>query len=199
MKRLKNIIIVFLILATSFLYYQYKSSRDKLNISLINNKAYQMELEDLTQRNTQFTLDMATLRSFNDSISTNLKQALKQLKIKDKRIQQLQYLEYQTSRNDTIILKDTIFTPNVQIDTLIVDPYYQLQMRLKYPNYIEVNPQFNNKISTVVHSSREYVKPRKKYWIQRIFQKKHTVTVVDVIIDNPYAKNPKQRFIKIVK
>ncbi len=172
MKRLKNIIIVFLMLATSFLYYQYKSSRDKLNISLINNKAYQMELEDLTQRNTQFTLDMATLRSFNDSISTNLKQALKQLKIKDKRIQQLQYLEYQTSRNDTIILKDTI---------------------------LEVNPQFNNKISTVVHSSREYVKPRKKYWIQRIFQKKHTVTVVDVIIDNPYAKNPKQRFIKIVK
>lgn len=199
MGNIKNIAIVILVALCSSLYIMFISSRASFDRAMLNSKALQSQLEGVREENRQFMFDMNTLRNFNDSVSLKLQDATKRLKLKDKQVQYLQYLSQSNSRIDTLIFRDTIFQKGVDIDTLIQDEYYKLNLKLKSPNYISVSPIFKNEISTVIYTKREYVKPRKKFWIQRIFQRKHNVVIVDVFNHSPYVKEDQQRFIKIVK
>lgn len=199
MNKIKNYIIAILILMTSILYYRYNKSRKYLEDTLVNNKAYIAEITNVKKANRQFKYDMNTLNNLNDSISLLLQNTKKELKIKDKNIEQLQYMQLQTQKNDTVVFKDTIFVENLKIDTLLKDPYRELKIKLEYPNKIEIETLFDNPISTIIHSKKEYVKPRKKIWLLRLFQKKHTVVEATINIHNPYSKQKRQRFIKIIK
>ena len=199
MSKVKNYIIAILILIVSILYFRYNKSRKYLEETVVNNKAYIAEITNVKKANRQFRYDINTLNNLNDSISLLLQKTKKELKIKDKNIEQLQYLQLQTNKKDTVIFNDTIFIENLKIDTLIKDPYRELNLKLEYPNKIEVETKFDNPISTIIHSKKEYVKPRKKLWILRLFQKKHTVVEATINIHNPYSKQKRQRFIKIIK
>lgn len=199
MNKLTISIILILSLVSGVLYYKYDTSRTKLNNSIINNKAYQNELDLSRKDNNQFRLDIQTLNSMNDSITLKLKQAIKESKIKDKKINQLIYYSQEISKTDTILTTDTIFIQSLNLDTIIGDQYYTLRLQLQYPNRIIANPSFVDENSLIIYSSREYVKPRKKFWIQRIFQKKHTVIKGRIIKNNPYSNIKEQRFIEILK
>lgn len=98
----------------------------------------------------------------------------KVLNIKDKNIKSLQYLTSKASRQDTIILKDTIFKEarnkdSLLLDTLIGDAWYQAQVRLKYPYYIILRPTFRSQKYITVSTKRETVNPPKKWWLLRLF------------------------------
>lgn len=197
--KIKNGALVLLILSLGVLYFKYSTSMTQLENARINNKAYQNENNALKEDNIQFQLDLNTLKSMNDSISINMQKAIKDSKIQEKRIQQLLYINQHISKTDTIINTDTIFVPELKVDTIVGDQWYNLELKLRYPGTIIVNPSFNDKSTVIIHSSREYIKPRKKYWIQRIFQKKHTIIRGKVIKENPYSSIKEERFIKIIK
>lgn len=164
-----------------------------------NNKAYQKEVTILEGNSNMYKLTIEQLEYFNDSITNKLKEAKEQLKIKDKNLKQLQYINANTSKTDTIIMRDTIFKDNLNIDTTLQDRWYNLDLSLKYPGTIIVNPTFNNETMIFVSSKKETIKPPKKWWIQRIFQKKHTVINIDVVENNPYTNVKNQKFIEIIK
>lgn len=164
-----------------------------------NNKAYQKEVTILEGNSNMYKLTIEQLEYFNDSITNKLKEAKEQLKIKDKNLKQLQYINANTSKTDTIIMRDTIFKDNLNIDTTLQDRWYNLSLSLKYPGTIIVNPTFNNETMIFVSSKKETIKPPKKWWIQRIFQKKHTVINIDVVENNPYTNVKNQKFIEIIK
>lgn len=164
-----------------------------------NNKAYQKEVTILEGNSNMYKLTIEQLEYFNDSITNKLKEAKEQLKIKDKNLKQLQYINANTSKTDTIIMRDTIFKDNLNIDTTLQDRWYNLSLSLKYPGTIIVNPTFNNETMIFVSSKKETIKPPKKWWIQRIFQKKHTVVNIDVVENNPYTNVKNQKFIEIIK
>ena len=172
----------------------------ELDTALGNIKAYNNELSSLKTGAIayQFTIDQ--LNHYQDSILQELNETRKSLKIKDKNLKALQYVASSFSKTDTIVLKDTIFKePAFSLDTIIGDEWYKVKIGMKYPSILVVNPKFKSKKHITVSSRRETVNPPKKFFLFRLFQKKHTVVEVNVVEKDPYVENETSKYIEIIK
>lgn len=192
-------LLVILIGSIIMLLNNINTIKEELNTAQNNNKAYQLELDTVKGKSYQYQLTIDQLEYFNDSITNKLKEAQKQLNIKPKEVIQYQYINTVTTKTDTITFTDTIFKTDVAIDTVVGDEWYNVELGLKYPDSIVVEPTFNNETIVLISAQKETVKPPKKCWLLRLFQKKHTVVKVDVIENNPYSTIKEQRFIEIIK
>lgn len=191
-----------LIILVGFIIYFYNSYSNlkKENIVYANNtKAYKYMTDSLSTTNSVFLFTIDELKYSKDSIHKKLLDATKELKIKDSKIQSLQYYREVITKVDTILLKDTIFVKDLYLDTTISDPYYSLELTLQYPNKVIASPMFVNDKSIIVSEKKETVNPPKKLWICRLFQKKHIVLTIDVFDKNPYINTDQVRFIQILK
>lgn len=180
-------------------YNKINNLREEISVAYTNIKAYAAENDSLTNEKRAFKFTIDELKSSNDSISKKLLEVQKKLKIKDKDIR---YLEYQlsiASKKDSIILRDTVFQPMVKIDTTIGDKWYTLKLGLEYPNKVTTEPKFTSERSVVGHLKKETIKPPKKFFLCRWFQRKHKVMLVDVVEENPYIISKTGRYILIVE
>lgn len=180
-------------------YNKINSLREEVSVAYTNIKAYAAEKDSLTNENRAFKFTIEDLRQSNDSINKKLLEAKKKLKIKDKDIK---YLEYQlsiASKKDSVILRDTVFQPNVNIDTTIRDKWYSLHLGLMYPNKVSIEPKFKSERSVIGHLKKETVKPPKKFFLCRWFQRKHKVLLVDIVEGSPYIYSETERYIQIVE
>ena len=165
-----------------------------------NIKAYGAELSGLRDDTKVYKLTIEQLNYFNDSIIKKMKVVQKELGIKDKRLQQLQYEAGHAQRADTIILKDTIFRdPQLKLDTIVGDKWFRTNLHLEFPSTIALKPEIELERYTFISGKRETVNPPKKFFLFRWFQKKMTVVEVNVREMNPYVKDKTQRFIQIIK
>lgn len=206
LSKLKNYVLLALLVITVGLVITVaiynnitKKQKTEFEIAMNNYKALQSENQMLFGKNRIYKLTIDDLNSMTDSISMVLKSTQKELKIKNRQLVSMQYILDEFKKKDTIRFTDTIFIPELNIDTTLFHPYYQLNLHLEYPNIIFVEPIINNEKIVFVSNKRETIDPPKKWWIQRIFQKKHTVATVDVEDKNPYMITKKQRFIQIVE
>lgn len=200
MKKYIIILILILVGAVAYLSYQNKQLTTKYETSIENIKAYDAQLSGLKDNNRVFKLTIDQLNYSNDSIINKMKEVQKELGIKDKRLQQLQYDLSHAQRNDTIILSDTIFkSPEFKLDTIVGDKWFKTNLHLKYPSTIALSPEIELERFTYINGKRETVNPPKKFFLFRWFQKKHTVVEVNVREINPYVKNKTQRFIQIIE
>lgn len=200
MKKYIIILILILVGAVAYLSYQNKQLTTKYETSIENIKAYDAQLSGLKDNNRLFKLTIDQLNYSNDSIINKMKEVQKELGIKDKRLQQLQYDLSHAQRNDTITLRDTIFkSPEFKLDTIVGDKWFKTNLHLKYPSTIALSPEIELERFTYINGKRETVNPPKKFFLFRWFQKKHTVVEVNVREMNPYVKNKIQRFIQIIE
>lgn len=197
----KYVIIAFIILigAVAVLYNQNRILTNKYETSIENVKAYDAQLSGLEGNNRVLKLTVEQLNYFNDSIIKKMKVVQKELGIKDKRLQQLQYEASHAQRHDTITLTDTIFRNNFSLDTIVGDKWFKTNLHLKFPSTIALSPEIELERYTFINGKRETVNPPKKFFLFRWFQKKHTVVEVNVREMNPYVKNKTQRFIQIIE
>lgn len=171
----------------------------ELSYSRANEKALYAERDSLENNSRTLYLTVEQLNQVNDSIVQKMNGMRRELGIKDKEIQQLQYQLSEASRKDTIVFKDTLFRdPELQIDTTIGDKWYNIRIGLEYPSTIAVYPSFTSERYVNMYLKKETVNPPKKCWISRLFQRKHKVMVVETWENNPYIKVKEERFIKIV-
>lgn len=200
MKKYIIILILILVGAVAYLSYQNKQLTTKYETSIENIKAYDAQLSGLKDNNRVFKLTIDQLNYSNDSVINKMKEVQKELGIKDKRLQQLQYDLSHAQRNDTITLRDTIFkSPEFKLDTTVGDKWFKTNLHLKYPSTIALSPEIELERFTYINGKRETVNPPKKFFLFRWFQKKHTVVEVNVREMNPYVKNKTQRFIQIIE
>jgi hypothetical protein len=192
-------IIGLLFLGGIILFKQYKKYKNLYYISQQNVEAYQIENSDSNNKLRQYQLTIDELRCSNDSIDKKLLKVVDELKIKDKRIEALQYQQSEISKVDTIIFKDTLFQEGIKIDTAIIDPWYSLELSLKYPSEIKVSPTFKNEQYVIINTKKEYNNKRSKIFFIRWFQKKHLVTEVNIEEKSPYVTNKKSKFVKVIK
>lgn len=178
---------------------KYNKLEKQYSESIINQKAFINENNILKNTNQQFKFTVDQLEYYNDSLLIEMNNIRKELGIKNEDIKNLQYLLSTAKKTDTIIFKDTIFVENIKIDTVIKDDWYQLQLGLEYPNIIQTTPQFISEKYIVTSYRKETIDPPKKCKFLRMFQKKHKIVEVEVIENNPYINNNKQRFIEIIK
>lgn len=200
MKKYIIILILILVGAVAYLSYQNKQLTTKYETSIENIKAYDAQLSGLKDNNRVFKLTIDQLNYSNDSIIKKMKVVQKELGIKDKRLQQLQYEASHAQRHDTIVLRDTLFRdPQLKLDTIVGDKWFKTNLHLKYPSIIALSPEIELERFTYINGKRETVNPPKKFFLFRWFQKKHTVVEVNVREMNPYVKNKTQRFIQIIE
>lgn len=203
MRKLIYILVGTLILSISslwILYNKYNRLSIEYSISIENVKAYDAQLSGLEGDNRVLKLTVEQLNYFNDSIIKKMKVVQKELGIKDKRLQQLQYEASHAQRHDTIVLRDTLFRdPQLKLDTIVGDKWFKTNLHLEFPSTIALSPEIELERYTFINGKRETVNPPKKFFLFRWFQKKHTVVEVNVREMNPYVKNKTQRFIQIIE
>lgn len=181
-------------------YKEYRKVSDERDVAMANVKSYNQLLSESEDKNVALQLSMAQLKVYGDSVLRELDDTRKQLRIKDKNLKSLQQIVSEFSRKDTIVLKDTIFKePDFRLDTLIKDNWYSLELGLRYPSTIAVQPDFISEKHIIVSTKRETVDPPKKFFILRWLQRKHTVLSVDVVEKNPYVHSENSRFVEILR
>lgn len=183
-----------------FFFTQYRSYNEKYDNAMQNNKAYALQLDKEKAQSNVFKVTVDQLSYYNDSITTLLDAARKEMKIKDKQLSQLQYLATQLEKKDTVRLTDTIFKePDFILDTSIGDKWITTNLHMAYPNTVALESKVTSEKSVVLYTNRETIEPPKKFFLCRWFQKKHTVVKAVVKENNPYVTNQENVFFEIIK
>lgn len=191
------LIVIAFIITVLVAFQKVSSLNEQLNVVKANEKALILNNDSLKNCQRVLELTNSQLEYFNDSVITEYKKIKKQLGIKN--TQSIQYIKETYWTTDTIVIRDTIFQPQVNLDTVIGNQWYNVELNLQYPNKVTVAPSFKSEKYIVVHARRETVDPPKKFFLCRWFQKKHTVLEVNVVEQNPYAEIKENKYIKIIK
>lgn len=193
-------LIVILVLALVIALKSRSGMERKWKEATENVKAYSEQYSSSESSNRAFKLTIEQLETSKDSIFQELDAVRKELKIKDSKLQSIQYVASSFSKTDTITLRDTIFRDaTISMDTTLSDGWYTVRVGLVYPSTIAVKPEFKSVKSIVVSTKKETVNPPKKFFLLRWLQKKQTVLNVDVVEKNPYVENQSDRYVEIIR
>ena len=175
---------------------------DKLNAEVAeattNIKAYELENSALKDDTIEFQYTIEQLNHSKDSLNQKINKLRKDLKIKDKDIQKLQYVLSENQKKDSIIIHDTLFTEKVKIDTTLSDDWSKLHLQLEFPNKVVTEYSFKNESLVTTYLKKETINPPHKCSFIRWFQKKHKVIYVEINEQNPYCEIKEQKFINII-
>lgn len=204
LKRYACLIGVILLVVTMIaLYFTLKSKKEtekRWKEAIANVKSYDNLFNGSKNNDIAFLLTIDQLKYSNDSIFQELNEVRRELKIKDSKLKSLQYISSNFTKSDIIILKDTVFKDErIDIDTLLSDEWYSINVGLRYPSSITVTPKFKSEKAVIVSAKKETVNPPKRFFLFRWFQKKHIVLHVNVIEKNPYIENQDNRYVEIIK
>ena len=171
----------------------------EISNAITNIKAYELENSALRDDTIEFKYTIEQLNYSKDSLNQRINKLRKDLKIKDKDIQKLQYMLSENQKKDSIVfIHDTLFRENVKVDTTLNDNWSKLHLQLEYPNTVLAEYSFKNESLVTTYIKRETVNPPHKCAFIRWFQKKHKVIHVEINEQNPYCEIKEQRFINIV-
>ena len=195
------ILIVFIVFISDMFASSKKirALESKLEISTTNESILLNQFDSLNSYNKQLQLNIEQLKYSNNITLDKLNKVRKELNIKDKELQKLQYQLSISNKTDTVVYRDTIFKEGIKLDTLIKDDWYSLNLDLEYPSTIIVNPKFKSEKYVVTSLKKEIKGTPKKCWLGRIFQKKHNVVRVEVVEKSPYIETKEQVFINIIE
>lgn len=195
------ILIVFIVFISDMFASSKKirALESKLEISTTNESILLNQFDSLNSYNKELQLNIEQLKYSNNITLDKLNKVRKELNIKDKELQKLQYQLSISNKTDTVVYRDTIFKEGIKLDTLIKDDWYSLNLDLEYPSTIIVNPKFKSEKYVVTSLKKEIKGIPKKCWLGRIFQKKHNVVRVEVVEKSPYIETKEQVFINIIE
>lgn len=195
------ILIVFIVLISDMFASskKIKTLENKLEISTNNESILLSQFDSLNSYNKELQLNIEQLEYSNNTTLDKLNKVRKELNVKDKELQKLQYQLSISNKTDTVVYRDTIFKEGIKLDTLIKDDWYSLNLDLEYPSTIVVNPEFKSEKYVVTSLKKEIKGTPKKCWLGRIFQKKHNVVRVEVVEKSPYIETKEQVFINIIE
>ena len=98
--------------------------------AVTNIKAYELENSALKDNTIEFQYTIEQLNYSKDSLNQKINKLRKELKIKDKDIQKLQYIVSENSKKDSVFIHDTIFREKVKVDTTMGDNWSKLHLQL---------------------------------------------------------------------
>lgn len=194
------ILVSLLAVSTYTLYNGNQALKEKISVSMSNQKAFIAENSSLKEENRVFKFTVEQLNYYNDSILQKMNDVKKELKVKDGDLKQMQYLLSISTKKDTVLFTDTIFKDeHLALDTIIGDKWYSIRLGLKYPNLIYTKPAFTSEKYIIVNKKKETINPPKKFFLFRWFQRKHWVMEVHIKEKNPYIKEVNNKFVEIVE
>ena len=201
-KLIIGLIIVAIIVGLGTTVVVMNNRIDKLNTEVAeattNIKAYELENLALKDNTIEFQYTIEQLNHSKDSLNQKINKLRKDLKIKDKDIQKLQYILSENQKKDSIIVHDTLFIEKVKIDTTLSDDWSKLHLQLEFPNKVVTEYSFKNESLVTTYLKKETIKPPHKCVFVRWFQKRHKMIYVEINEQNPYCEIKEQKFINII-
>ena len=192
------VIITVLSTTTVIMNNRIKRLNHEIAEAVTNIKAYELENSALKDDTIEFQYTIEQLNYSKDSLNQKINKLRKELKIKDKDIQRLQYTVSENKKKDSIFVHDTIFREKVKIDTARGYRWSNLHLQLEFPNVVVAHYSFKNEAWVTTYLKKETIKPPHKCTFIRLFQKKHKVIHVEINEQNPYCETREQRFINII-
>ena len=163
-------------------------------------KAYDAQLDSTRASNRVYKMTIDQLEHSMDSVFRESKKIREQLKIKKKNVQSMQYISSVIHKTDTLVMNDTILQTTAQnIDTVVENEWYRLNLKLSYPDTVVISPKFTSSQYIIAHVKKETIDPPKKWWWQRLFQRKHKVLNVEVVERNPYINVKTNKYVEVIK
>jgi len=201
--KLRDYIIGFVAIAVLFsVVYCFmsinKSLRKSLEISKKNELAYIAENDSLKNKSIQFSYTISELNHSNDSLIKEMVSLKKDLKVKDKQLASLAYLQSIANIKDTIRLTDTIFVKNTKVDTTVNNKWYTIGLHLEYPHMVGLNIKVPSE-KYIVSSYKKVLLNPSDCKVRNWFKKKSKIVEVEVVEKNPFIINEKQKFIEVIK
>lgn len=192
-------IIIALGMTTIIMNNRINELNNEVAEAITNIKAYELENSALKEDTIEFQYTIDQLNNSKDSLNQRINELRKDLKIKDKDIQKLQYTLSENQKKDSIVfIHDTLFRESVKVDTTLNDNWSKLHLQLEYPNTVLAEYSFKNESLVTTYLKKETVNPPHKCGFIRWFQKKHKVIHVEISEQNPYCEIKEQKFINIV-
>ena len=204
--RIEIIVACILLFILLFCVRQCQSNLAKLEGYETNWIALSNENNKNAKSSKAYELKISQMKYINDSLMNAMDSVRKSLNIKDKNTKGFGYVK------STILIHDTVLVNRIRdgdktisIDTTINKKWYQIQLDYRGSKCNEckdtliVSPKVTSEKYVVISTQKEYVDTPKKFWIQRIFQKKDEVIDVKVIETNPYIYSNENRFVKVIK
>ena len=192
------VIITALSTTTAIMNNRIKKLNREVAEAVTNIKAYELENSALKDDTIEFQYTIELLNYSKDSLNQRINKLRKELKIKDKDIQKLQYIVSENQKKDSIVVRDTVFIKDVKVDTTLTDDWSKLHLQLKYPNTVIADYSFKNESLVTTHLKKETLNAPHKCSFIRWFQKKHKVIHVEINEQNPYCEIKEQKFINII-
>ena len=192
------VIITALSTTTAIMNNRIKKLNREVAEAVTNIKAYELENSALKDDTIEFQYTIEQLNYSKDSLNQRINKLRKELNIKDKDIQKLQYIVSENQKKDSIVVRDTIFIKDVKVDTTLTDDWSKLHLQLKYPNTVIADYSFKNESLVTTYLKKETLNTPHKCVFIRWFQKKHKVIHVEINEQNPYCETKEQRFINIL-
>lgn len=192
------VIITTLSTTTAIMNNRIKKLNREVAEAVTNIKAYELENSALKDDTIEFQYTIEQLNYSKDSLNQRINKLRKELNIKDKDIQKLQYIVSENQKKDSIVVRDTVFIKDVKVDTTLTDDWSKLHLQLKYPNTVIADYSFKNESLVTTYLKKETLNAPHKCAFIRWFQKKHKVIHVEINEQNPYCETKEQRFINII-
>ena len=202
----KTLVVVAILVSIIIGVRRCKSAEDKLEGYENNWIALSNENNKNAKSSKLYEFKLSQLKYINDSLMNAMDSVRKSLNIKDKNLKGLGYIKSTVRIHDTVLvnrIRDGDKT--LSIDTVINKKWYQIEIDYRGSKCNEckdtliVSPKVTSEKYVVISTQKEYVDTPKKFWIQRIFQKKDEVIDVKVVETNPYIYSNENRFVKVIK
>lgn len=189
-------VVAILVLAVAILIKRVSSlSTDRDNYAA-TAKAYAQEREAYDGSSRVFRMTIDELEASRDTLMMKLDSMRTEAKVKDKQLKSMHWRETVVEKTDTIWLKDSIFLAD--LDTTLSDGWTTTKVHIGRPNEVAVNVKVRNETTLIVRSRKETVKPPKRFFLFRLFQRKHTVVEVEAIEGNPHCTERSRRHVEII-
>lgn len=159
-------------------------------------KSYSRVIMDSDNERTVFRMRISDLEVTGDSLICVLDSMRRQIGIRDKRLREMHHRVTYVERTDTIYLSDSIFISG--LDTTITDGWVSTHLKIDVPNKITHSVSVRNQTDLFVTTKRETVNPPRKFFLFRLFQRKHTVVTVVAKEGNPWCQTAESRHVEIV-
>lgn len=175
-----------------------KSLRKSLETSKQNELAYIAENDSLKNKSIQFSYTISELNHSKDSLVKEMVALKKDLKVKDKQLASLAYLQSIANIKDTVRLIDTVFVEGTKIDTTVRNEWYTIGLHLEYPHMVGLNIKVPSE-KYIVSSYKKVLLNPSDCKVRNWFKKKSKIVEVEVVEKNPFIINEKQKFIEVIK
>lgn len=197
-KLLITLFALIILLCAALFYFVSKCDRvaNERNQYASLTKSYSRVIMDSDNERTVFRMRISDLEVTGDSLICVLDSMRRQIGIRDKRLREMHHRVTYVERTDTIYLSDSIFISG--LDTTITDGWVSTHLKIGIPNKITHSVSVKNQTDLFVSTKKETVNPPRKFFLFRLFQRKHLVVTVVAKEGNPWCQTAESRHVEIV-